>query len=155
MSMLYVKGKATSAASRGHCSATPECEPWSGHWVLRSTRAEVIQILSGVFGWPLPECPLPFGQPECRCAQWIPTNQWGQRLEAEKQDGRNPGPWVSAAHLLRPRAVTQERSQPLSRLILHSGVSFRAGRTTLPNTVLKESLHTLTAPCGGMCVHSV
>ena len=155
MSMLYVKGKATSAASRGHCSATPECEPWSGHWVLRRTRAEVIQILSGVFGWPLPECPLPFGQPECRRAQWIPTNQWGQRLEAEKQDGRNPGPWVSAAHLLRPRAVTQERSQPLSRLILHSGVSFRAGRTTLPNTALKESLHTLTAPCGGMCVHSV
>ena len=139
---------------RGHCSATPECEPWSGHWVLQRTRPEVIQILSGVFGWPPPECPLPFSQPECRRAQWVPTNQWGQRPEAEKQDGRNPGPWVSTAHLPRPRAVTQERSQPLSCLTLHSGVSFRAGRTTLPNTALKKSLHALTAPCGG-CVYTM
>lgn len=134
---------------RGHCSAPPECEPWSGHWVLWRQGQKWYR-----FFLESSDDLLPFGQPECRRAQWAPTDQWGQRPEAEKQDGRNLGPWASAAHLPRPRAVTPERSQPLSCLTLRSGVSFRAGRTTLPNAALKKSLHTLTALWGG-CVYTI
>lgn len=153
LSTFYVKGKATSAASTGTLLSTPEA--WAMIRSLSSLedkgRSDTDSFLESSDGHLL-SAPSPLRPAWVQTCPVGSTNQWGQRPEAEKQDGRNPGPWGVSSPLPRPQAVTPGKSQPLSCLTLRSGVSFRAGRTTLPSAALK-SLHTDSAVWGGCALY--
>lgn len=81
-----------------------------------------------------------------------PTSEDKDRKQRNKMEGT----WVPERQ--QPTCpdleLSLQKGVSLSRLTLRSGVSFRAGRTTLPNAALKKSLHTLTALWGG-CVYTI